>query len=66
MRRLDRLAALETESPRMIIAKLPPSGDLPALLTANGIVARPDDLVVVITRPEGCGSDFARIGGVHG
>ncbi|MFP5328867.1 MAG: hypothetical protein ACLGHC_01850 [Alphaproteobacteria bacterium] len=58
-----RLGALERQEDgsRMIVAKLPASADLDALLTAEGITYRPNDLLVRITRPQDCGSDFARV-----
>lgn len=63
MRLSTRVSALERHEngSGMIVAKLPASGDLDALLRAEGITYRPDDLLVRITRPEGCGSDFARV-----
>lgn len=68
MRLAARIAELERHEngSRMIVAKLPESGNLDALLGAEGITNRPNDLLVRINRPEGCGSDFARvIGGVE-
>jgi hypothetical protein len=65
MSRAARIAALEGQASgsRMIVAKLPESGDVDALLLSVGIDLRPTDLLVRINRPEGCGSDFARIVG---
>jgi hypothetical protein len=45
----------------MIIAKLPASGDVEALLRSSGIDLRLSDMLVRITRPDGCGADFVRV-----
>jgi hypothetical protein len=58
----SRLGALERSgSSRMIIAKLPASGDVEALLRSSGIDLRLSDMLVRITRPDGCGADFVRV-----
>lgn len=57
-----RLEALEVNhGSRMIVAKLEAGGDLGAVLRSAGIDRQPDDLLVRITRPDGCGSDYARV-----
>jgi hypothetical protein len=58
-----RLSSLEGGGERMVVAKLPKDGDLDALLSSEGIELRSTDLLVRINRPEGCGSDFARVAG---
>lgn len=58
----SRLGALERSgSSRMIIAKLPASGDVDALLRSSGIDLRSSDMLVRINRPKGCGADFGRV-----
>jgi hypothetical protein len=46
---------------RLIVAKLEADANLDALLESEGITASPADLIVRITRPDGVGSDFARV-----
>lgn len=57
-----RLSALDgSTGPMTVIAGLPATGDLDALLIPAGITLLPTDLLVRINRPEGGGSDFARL-----
>lgn len=58
-----RMVALEghVNGTRLVVAKLPESGDVDALLCSAGIELRPTDTLVRINRPEGCGADFARV-----